>query len=112
MSVAQQYRAKAAEYAALAKTAPSPSECREFSALEHNFTSLAANEEWLAGDADHAATGSVKAEYAQAQEEHVLRSLGAAVVMRWYSLPKKIQRELLEHVDSIADEQPATKLKE
>jgi hypothetical protein len=111
MPAAQQYRAKAAVYAALAKTAPSASECREFSALERNFISLAANEDWLAEDPNRA-VAPVAADQAQAQDDHILRALGAAVVMRWHTLPKKIQRELLDHADSIADEQPMTELKE
>ena len=107
MSTAQQYRAKAAEYAALAESAPSPSEGREFRTLEHNCTALAANQEWLAGG-DHAA--SVKTDLARAEEE-ILRCLGAAVVMRWHTLPKKIRRELLDHANSIRDLQPTTELK-
>jgi hypothetical protein len=111
MTTAQQYRVKAAEYAALAETAPSPSEVREFRTLEQNFTSLAANQEWLAGDADLATPASVKADDARTQDEQILRCLGAAVVMRWHTLPKKIRRELLDHANSIEDQQPSTELK-
>jgi hypothetical protein len=31
------------------------------------------------------------------EEEHILRCLGAAVIMQWNDLPTKIQRELFEH---------------
>jgi hypothetical protein len=31
------------------------------------------------------------------EEEHVLRCLGAAVIMQWNDLPTKIQRELFQH---------------
>ena len=111
MLTAQQYRVKAAEYAALAEAAPSPSEGREFRTLEHNFTSLAANQEWLTGGAGHAAPTSVKADDERAEDERVLRCFGAAVVMRWHTLPKKIRRELLDHANSIGDQQPSTELK-
>jgi hypothetical protein len=47
MSTARQYRAKAAEYTELLKTASSPSEAREFRDLEQSFITLAENDEWL-----------------------------------------------------------------
>ena len=46
------YRAKAAEYAELAKTANSPDDAREFQPREHSFTVLADNEQWLADHRD------------------------------------------------------------
>jgi hypothetical protein len=42
------YRAKAAEYAELAKTANGPEQAREFQRREASFTVLADNEQWLA----------------------------------------------------------------
>jgi hypothetical protein len=109
MSTAQQYRVKAAEYAALADRAPSPSEARELRALERNSTSLAANQEWLAANAVYAGPASAEADRGPREDERILRCLGAAVVMRWHTLPKKIRRELLEHANSIED-QPSTEL--
>jgi hypothetical protein len=47
MSTAKQYRAKAAEYTELLKTASLPSEAREFRDLEQSFITLAENDEWL-----------------------------------------------------------------
>jgi hypothetical protein len=38
-----------------------------------------------------------------ADDEQILRCLGAAVIMRWSTLPTKIQRELFEHATSLAD---------
>ena len=38
-----------------------------------------------------------------AEEEKILEYLGAAVIMRWGTLPTKIQRELFEHAASLAD---------
>ena len=46
------YRAKAAEYAELAKMANSPDDAREFQPREHSFTLLADNEQWLADHHD------------------------------------------------------------
>src|SRR5436190_20468252 len=31
------------------------------------------------------------------EEEHILRCLGAAVIMQWNDLPTKIQRQLFQH---------------
>jgi hypothetical protein len=109
MPTAKQYRVKAAEYAGLAETARSASETREFRTLERNCTSLAANKEWLAADNDQAVPASQQADHAD--EEKILRCLGAAVILRWNSLPKKIQRELFEYAGSIGDLQQTTELK-
>jgi hypothetical protein len=38
-----------------------------------------------------------------AEEEKILEYLGAAVIMRWGTLPTKIQRDLFEHATSLAD---------
>jgi hypothetical protein len=48
MFTPEQYRAKAAEYGELAKTANGPDEAREFQRHERNFTELADNEQWVA----------------------------------------------------------------
>jgi hypothetical protein len=37
------------------------------------------------------------------EEEHVLRCLGAAVIMHWNELPANIQRELFEHAISMGE---------
>ena len=47
MFTPQQYRAKAAEYTDLVKTASNPAEALEFQTLEHSFT-VADNAQWLA----------------------------------------------------------------
>jgi hypothetical protein len=107
MLTAQQYRARATEYAGFAKTARSPSECREFRALERTYNSLAANKEWQASN-NGAAPAALDVDRAPMQEEQILACLGAAVMMRWNTLPKKIQRELFEYAGSIGDLQKAT----
>jgi len=106
MLTAQQYRMKAAEYAGLADSARSDSEGREFRALERNCTSLAANKEWLAGDGTALVSSGV--DRARAEEEQILRSFGTAVIMRWSTLPNKIQRELFEYASSIGDLEKTT----
>jgi hypothetical protein len=48
----KQYRAKAAEYAELAKTARDPDEVREFQRLERSFVTLADNKQWVVDNHD------------------------------------------------------------
>jgi len=36
-------------------------------------------------------------------EEHVLRCLGAAVIMQWNTIPTKLQRELFDTAGSLGD---------
>ena len=38
-----------------------------------------------------------------AEEEHILRCLGAAVIMEWNNIPKKLQKELFDHAGSMGD---------
>jgi hypothetical protein len=52
MSTSERYRAKAAEYAALALAANSPEDVRELQQLERSFTMLADNEQWLVSNRD------------------------------------------------------------
>jgi hypothetical protein len=102
-----QYRAKAAGYAELAKTADSSNEKRELQDLERSFSLLAANEQWLADNHDktlHAPQDDVPDERAlAAQEERILRYLGAALLMRWNTLPRKLQRELFDDAGSMGE---------
>jgi hypothetical protein len=45
----------------------------------------------------------LKLDQAPGDDKKVLECLGAAVIMRWGTLPTKIQRELFEHATSLAD---------
>ena len=49
------------------------------------------------------ATADLKFDQAPAEDKKILECLGAAVIMRWGTLPTKIQRELFEHATSLAD---------
>jgi len=115
MVTANQYRAKAEECAELAKTTHVPSEVRQFQTSKQSFIDLARNEDWLTDNFDkmigshdsHAQTqdiekrldGSAVAEI----EEHILRCLGAAVIMQWTTIPTKLQRELFDTAGSLGD---------
>jgi hypothetical protein len=118
MFTAEQYRAKAAEYRGLLDGPRSPSETKEFRDLEQTYTTMADNEEWLVRNT-YKVVSALKYDIVPASEtdrdkrpvlnddddddEHVLRCLGAAVMMRWSTLPAKLQRELFDHASSLDD---------
>jgi hypothetical protein len=112
----RQYRAKAAKHMELAEKTDAPEEAGKFKAMERSLTTLADNEEWLARnhknlvyEEDHDGTyGDLLASKAKpigdavpAEEEHVLRCLGAAVIVQWNSIPKQLQRELFDNAGAM-----------
>ena len=105
------YRAKAAEFGELAKTGD-PEKSAEYRNRERSFTSLADNEDWLVQNFDKTLHGSGEAAASlAATEEHVLRCLGAAVIMQWNTIPKKLQRELFDNAGSMGDLLDVAKLR-
>ena len=105
MFTSKDYRARAAEFGELSKTGD-PEKSAEFRKRERSFTSLADNEEWLAQNFEktlHRSQQDGEAGTLAATEEHVLRCLGAAVIMQWNTIPKKLQRELFDSAGSIGD---------
>ena len=105
MFTAEQYRAKAAEYSAFLANSPrSPNETSEFHNLAQTYTTLAENEEWMAVHLDRTVQrrkpgddGAVLSEV----EEQILRCLGGAVMMRWNTVPTKLQKELFDCASSV-----------
>jgi len=105
MFKSRQYRVKAAEYGELVKSSAGADESRKYQDLEDRFVSLANNERDLA-DAYHDAvhieeTGRARGEVLAAEEEQVLRCLGAAIIMQWNSLPTSLQREIFDTAGSV-----------
>jgi len=115
MFTAKQFRAKATESAESIKHTEDPSEIREFQRSKASFTALAENEDWLANNFDKIirsqdihprddGTGNPDAGGSVAKtEEHILRCLGAAVIMQWNTIPTKLQRELFDTAGSMGD---------
>jgi hypothetical protein len=123
MFTAEQYRTKAVEYGNLVGTSANASEKREYQKLQQRFAELADNEEWLAGHPTHTLRGGDTAYSGDAfraerepilqngrsdvrlaqEEEHVLRCLGAALIMQWGALPRKLQRELFDNAGTMGD---------
>src|SRR6185437_11592508 len=93
---------------------------RDLQRSEQSFSDLAQNETWLADSfdkmirsrAEHASVGKRLEENAVAKiEEHILRCLGAAVIMQWNTIPTKLQRELFDTAGSLGDVQKTSELR-
>ena len=102
MFTAEQFRAKAAESAELIRNTDVPSEIRKFQRSMESFSLLAQNEDWLADNYDKMirsqdvlSKDDGRWEAARQQgcrqqiEEHILRCLGAAVIMQWNTIPSE-----------------------
>jgi hypothetical protein len=123
MFTAEQFRAKAAESAESLKRTDVPSEIRELQRSKESFSQLAQNEDWLAENFDkiiksqdihprREVTGkSVERRTVEEIEEHILRCLGAAVIMQWNTIPTKLQRELFDTAGSLGDLLQTTELR-
>jgi len=123
MFTAKHFQKKAAESVEALKNTDVPSEIRELRRSERSFTDLAQNETWLADsfdkmigsrglDAPDGAAGKHLDRNTVAEiEEHILRCLGAAVILQWNTIPTKLQRELFDTAGSLGDVTRATKLR-
>jgi hypothetical protein len=115
MFTADQYRAKAAESAESLKRTDVPSEIREFQRSKQSYSELAQNEDWLADNfdkmirsrdipaPDEVAGKCLDSKAVGEIEEHILRCLGAAVIMQWNTIPTKLKRELFDTAGSLGD---------
>jgi hypothetical protein len=98
MFSAEQYRAKAAEYAALlANISCSPNETSEFRNLQQTYTTLAENEEWMAINVDKTVqrrrNGDDRTGLDE-DEERILRCVATAAVMQRKTGPTMLQLQL------------------
>ena len=112
MFTAQQYRAEAAKYDGFLAAARSPAETAEYRDLKHSYASHADNLDWLAENAGKTMSTGVREpprrrrgdrDGAYAEQENILRCLGAAVMLNWNTIPTKLQRALFEAASSIQD---------
>ena len=105
MFKSQQYRAMAAECAELVKNSADAEEGRKFQDLENRFVALASNERGLADAYEDAVDigqeDRIQGAALAAEEERVLRCLGAAVIMQWNTLPASLQREIFDTAGSV-----------
>lgn len=107
MFTPKKYRTKADEYAESLKTLVDPDKRRELQALQRRFIALADNEQRLVDDhrktLDAPENDRSKGVTLAEEEEHVLRCLGAALIMQWNTLPAKLQRELFDTAGTMGD---------
>jgi hypothetical protein len=115
MFAAKPFREKAAKSAEALKHTDVPSEIDQLKRSAQSFTELAQNETWLADsfdkmirsrglDPQDGVAGKPLERYSVAEVEvHVLRCLGAAVIMQWNTIATKLQRELFDTAGSLGD---------
>lgn len=107
MFTPEQYRVKAIEYGESLKSSTDPHERRVYQELRRHFAELADNEQWLSDN--HQRTLSIPAKNRSddlglaEEEEHMLRCLGAALIMQWNTLPAKLQRELFDNAGAMGE---------
>ena len=105
MFKSRQYRAKATQDGELVRSSADAEASGKYQGLEDRFVALANNERDLA-DAYHDAvhideSDRARGEVLAAEEEQVLRCLGAAIIMQWNSLPTSLQREIFDTAGSV-----------
>jgi hypothetical protein len=115
MFTADEFRAKAAESTESLKHTDVPSEIRALQRSEQSYSALAQNEDWLAVNfdkiiksrdihpQDDVAGKSADRRTVAEIEEHILRCLGAAVIMQWNTIPTELKRELFDTAGSLGD---------
>jgi hypothetical protein len=103
----QQHREKAAAYGELIKHSSGQGESDELQKQRDRHSALADNEQGLADDYDSAVNAAeqdrARGLALAAEEEQVLRCLGAAVIMQWNALPKTLQREIFDTAGSVGE---------
>jgi hypothetical protein len=97
MYAAKQYRAKAAEFTELLKTASLPAEIREFRNREQSYVMLAENDEWMAANLDKTnSSGTNENLYSDIilarQEKNALGRLGAGDITPFTEFSIKMQQ--------------------
>ena len=102
MFTPRQYRARADEDSELITGRDKPDEIREFQRLKHNFTELADNVDWMANNSSQTVQRK-DAPTLTEEEGHIRRCLGASVIMRWNTLPTKLQKELFDNASSVGE---------
>ena len=102
MFKSQQQGAKAAEFGQRARGSTGQGEDRKLEEPQERHAAL--NEQALADNHDnapHVAEQDRSGGAAPADEEHVLRCLGAAVIMQWNALPTTLRREIFDTAGSV-----------
>ena len=103
----QQHREKVATYGELIKRSSGQGERDKFRKLRDRHSALADIEQGLSDNYDSAVNAAeqdrARGLALAAEEEHVLRCLGAAIIMQWSALPTTMQRELFDTAASVGE---------
>lgn len=110
MFEAGKYRDKAARAHSKADAAPTPEERTAHRERARSLDTLADNERWLSENLDKTvhrldreADDDRSLVDLAAEERHIIRCLGAAVIMHWNTLPAPLQRELFDTAGAMGD---------
>jgi hypothetical protein len=107
MFKSQQHREKAAAYGELIKPSSDQGENDGLQKLRDRHSALADSEQGLSDNYDSAVNAAeqdrARGLALAAEEEHVLRCLGAAIIMQWSALPKTMQREIFDTAASVGE---------
>jgi hypothetical protein len=105
MFKSQQYRAKATECGELVEGSTSAEEGRRFKTWRDRLVLLTDDARGLAEDSDApvhiAEQDRPRGAAVAAEEEHVLRCLGVALIIQWNALPTMLQREIFDTAGSV-----------
>jgi hypothetical protein len=108
MSTPELFRAKAAELTELADKAANSDDADALRVRERSFSGLADNEQWLADNPDKTVAAPAHRDAGDVvlakDEDHILRCLGAALIMRWNELPRELQRNLFDHAGAMGEQ--------
>jgi hypothetical protein len=105
MPDSKQDRAKATEDIERGRSTEVPNEIVEYKTLERKSTAMADNEAWLADNFGKilSSKDGNDGDALAGDEERILRCLGAALIMHWNTLPKKLQKELFDTAGAMDD---------
>ena len=107
MFKSQQHREKAAAYGELIQHSSDQGENDGLQKLRDRHSALADSEQGLSDNYDSAVNAAeqdrARGLALAAEEEHVLRCLGAAIIMQWSALPKTMQREIFDTAASVGE---------
>jgi len=111
---ADQYGSGAVKYQEFLNPPDPPSKAQEFPNLRRADTTLAGMEDLPPAGTEEMASrrrgDRDKHSHVAEEPDNILKFLGAALIMRWNTLPTKLQRELFEHADGIGDTYQAASL--
>jgi hypothetical protein len=107
MFIADKYSEMAEDYKSLASMTDNLSEIAKFRKLQKSAEDMAENEAWLNENYENTLHSNDSVQdngpAFAAEEEHVLRCLGAALLMQWPRLPATIQRELFDSAGALGE---------